>query len=89
MWQREDEGKKRRRSGERLRGYIYTQSRTMIRKSAVGVPPGEIWVVQRETERGTDGEEEAGRGTRRGGRAEGRWEERRPSRCIINCSEMS
>lgn len=46
-------------------GYIYTQSRTTIRKSAVRIPPGEIWVADRQREdgmRGTDGEEVAGLG---------------------------
>lgn len=81
MWQREDEGKERRGSGERLWGYIYTQSRTMIRKSAVWIPPAEIWVVQRETERGTDGEEEAGRG--RGEEAEQRGGGRRGGRAVV------
>lgn len=51
-------------------GYIYTQSRTTIRKSAVRIPPGEIWVADRQREdgmRGTDGEEVAGLGGGRGG----------------------
>lgn len=72
--------RKEKRERSERGGYIYTQSRTMIRKSAVRIPPGEIWVADRQREdgmRGTDGEEVAGL---RGGRGEERGGEKEEKR---------